>query len=159
MKDSVADGQSCCAESADAGATGIADRGWHLAGDASLPSSRQLQRVQSAIAFIENTIEGDLSLRRVAQHVHQSRFHFARAFKRATSFTLHAYVTERRLLRARELLLHGRYSLCEIALMCGFSSQAHLTTLYKQRFGCTPGQCREHMTTHSVFAVVLRQVE
>jgi AraC family transcriptional regulator len=106
------------------------------------PSAANLRRVGLAIEFIQNNLEGDLSIRRLAGLVHLSRFHFARAFKAVTGTTVHTLVTERRLLRAKELLCSGDRTLCEVALMCGFASQAHLCALFKKRFGVTPGQCR-----------------
>jgi AraC family transcriptional regulator len=105
-------------------------------------SAANLRRVGLAVDFIENNLEGDLSLRRLAGLVNLSRFHFARAFKAVTGATVHAHVTERRLLRARDLLCGGDRTLCEVALMCGFASQGHLCALFKKRFGVTPGQCR-----------------
>jgi AraC family transcriptional regulator len=34
--------------------------------------------------------------------------------------------------------------LTDIAHICGFNSQAHMTTLFKQRLGVSPAQLREY---------------
>jgi AraC family transcriptional regulator len=51
---------------------------------------------------------------------------------------------QRRLDRAKELLASTDGSLCEIADICGFSSQSHLTTSLKQATGMTPHRWRQH---------------
>jgi AraC-like DNA-binding protein len=114
-----------------------------------VPSAAVVRRIEIAVDYIDRSLEGDLSLRHVAHRVHLSRFHFARLFKHVTGTTLHAYVTERRLQRAHVLLCEGRYAMCEVALMCGLSSQAHLCTLFKRRFGLTPGQCTRARESHA----------
>lgn len=52
------------------------------------------------------------------------------------------YVRARRLVRARELLSATRSPIAEIALLCGFSSQSHLTTAFRQDTGATPAAFR-----------------
>lgn len=56
--------------------------------------------------------------------------------------TPHADVTARRIEAARDLLATSDLTLPEIALACGFSSQAHLTTRFRQRTGTTPAAWR-----------------
>ena len=54
----------------------------------------------------------------------------------------HSYMIDRRVAKARALLRDSSASLAEIALMCGFNSQAHMATLFRQRLGASPGQLR-----------------
>ena len=65
-----------------------------------------------------------------------------RAFKQATGKSPHSYLIDRRVAKARALLRDSSASLAEIALMCGFNSQAHMATLFRQRLGASPGQLR-----------------
>lgn len=44
--------------------------------------------------------------------------------------------------RAAELLAGSRHSLADIAALCGFSDQPHLTRAFKAHFGTTPGAYR-----------------
>ena len=46
--------------------------------------------------------------------------------------------SEATLARARELLLHSTLSLAQVALRCGFSSQAHFTEYFRREVGATP---------------------
>jgi AraC-like DNA-binding protein len=61
-----------------------------------------------------------------------------RAFKRAYGLPPHAYLTGRRISRARELLLTGRPP-ADVATAVGFYDQAHLTRHFRRHLGVPPG--------------------
>jgi len=71
-----------------------------------------------------------------------SRFHFARAFKQSEGLTPHGLVLERRLAKARELLIRTSLSLSEIASAVGFADQSHFTRRFREVVGASPGQFR-----------------
>lgn len=70
-----------------------------------------------------------------------SEFHFHRMFRLSAGCTPQAFVTARRIARARRLLA-GALPLAEIALACGFSSQSHLTRAFRAQTGLTPAVWR-----------------
>jgi len=70
-----------------------------------------------------------------------SAWHLIRVFRKATGLTPHAWLVDRRVHHARELLRAGE-SPSHIAVQCGFADQAHLTRSFKARLGVTPGQYR-----------------
>jgi AraC-like DNA-binding protein len=61
-----------------------------------------------------------------------SRLSAWRAFKAATGKTLHRFVLERRIERAKQMLQQDHSTLADIAYACGFCSQAHLTSVFAQ---------------------------
>lgn len=67
-----------------------------------------------------------------------SPFHLIRSFREAVGMTPHAYLTQVRANRARDLLLGGT-GISATAYRCGFSDQSHLTRTFKRIFGVTPG--------------------
>jgi AraC family transcriptional regulator len=87
---------------------------------------------------IEDTLAEPMTVDELATIAGLSTAHFAREFKRQTDETPHAFVVRRRLERARLLLLGGN-AIADVAIACGFSDQAHLSRLFKRRFGVTPG--------------------
>jgi len=96
----------------------------------------QLRRVTD---YVEDHLEGDLSLGRLAAVAGLSPYHFSRLFRAATGTTPHQYVIRRRVERARLLLLGG----CDIALAAarsGFSGQSHLHHHVRRLLGVTPGE-------------------
>ena len=50
---------------------------------------------------------------------------------------------QRRVKRAKELLVAGHMSLAEIGYTLGFPSQAHFTTTFRKLVGTTPGAYRD----------------
>lgn len=88
--------------------------------------------------LIEARPGASLPLCRLAAEVRLSRGHFARAFKRSFGVTPHAYVTERRIARAKALMLAAETPLSTIALECGLSDQAHFSRLFRRLTGETP---------------------
>ena len=72
--------------------------------------------------------------------------HFFRQFKAATGQTLTAYVTQRKIERARQLLRPGGPAIKVIAWECGFSSAAAFSAAFRKETGETPRQYREAMT-------------
>ena len=74
-----------------------------------------------------------------------SASYFARAFKRSFGQSPHGYILRRRLERTQQAMLASDDSLCQIALACGFSDQAHMTKLFHQLVGCSPGAWRREL--------------
>jgi AraC family transcriptional regulator len=95
------------------------------------------------ISFIEENLSRSISLGDLAELVRYSTDHFARLFKRSFGVPAHQYVLERRIERAKSLLRDRRRSMLEVALACGFSSQAHFNFAFKRRVGVTPGIYRK----------------
>jgi AraC family transcriptional regulator len=100
---------------------------------------RKLFRVQE---LIENHLGADLTLEELANEIGYSRSHFLRLFRATTGMTPHRYVLKRRIEQARLLLRGGDLSIAEVAIACGFSSQAHLTLAFRKQCGLTPAEYR-----------------
>lgn len=97
--------------------------------------------VRRVCDYIEQHLGEPVTLAELAGLVQLSEYHFARMFATSVGLPPHRYLATRRLTRAVELL-KGRLPLAEIALRCGFSSQAHFGNRFKAAFGQTPGQWR-----------------
>jgi transcriptional regulator GlxA family with amidase domain len=96
--------------------------------------------------YIERHLDDALRLTDLARELGLSPSHFARAFRQSTGTTPHAHVVALRLRHARELMLCSDQSLGQIAVGCGFTDQAHLTRLFRLRFGEPPGAWRRRRT-------------
>ncbi|WP_434563279.1 helix-turn-helix transcriptional regulator [Pseudomonas sp. Z4-20] len=93
--------------------------------------------------FIDAGLDQPLGVPAMAQLLGLSEGYFMRAFKHATGQSPHGYLIDRRLAKARALISDTSTTLTQIALACGFSSQAHMTTTFKQRLGVSPAQLRQ----------------
>lgn len=67
---------------------------------------------------------------------------FLRSFTHATGMTPHAWLTERRLQHARQLLHNTNLPLADIAAACGFAHQSHLGALLQRELLHSPAQYR-----------------
>lgn len=101
-------------------------------------------RLKRVKAFVDANLGRDLNLDELAEAAGLSRRHFARSFHEEIGETPHRWLMQRRLDRAKELLASTDASLCEVADVCGFSSQSHLTTALKHATGMTPHRWRQH---------------
>ncbi|WP_248798426.1 helix-turn-helix transcriptional regulator [Pseudomonas sp. MWU13-2105] len=100
------------------------------------------QRLRLLDELIDAGLDGPLSVQAMAQTLGLSEGYFMRAFKDATGKSPHSYLIDRRLARARGLLLGSAQRLADIALACGFASQAHMATAFRQRLGVSPRDMR-----------------
>lgn len=94
--------------------------------------------IASARALIDDDPAAALSLTVLAREAGLSRYQFLRSFARATGLTPHAYLMQRRIHRARQLIGRG-VRLAEAAASSGFSDQSHMTRLFVRSFGMSPG--------------------
>jgi AraC family transcriptional regulator len=71
-----------------------------------------------------------------------SRFHFLRAFKRATGDTPYQHLLRRRIERAQDLLRDNRMTVTEIALAVGCKNANRLTAAFRRLTNSTPSEFR-----------------
>jgi len=88
--------------------------------------------------FIDDDPAADISLADLAAEAGLSRFQLLRSFCRATGMTPHAYMIQRRIDLVRRLI-RGGSRLAEAAAAGGFADQSHMTRVFVQRYGLTPG--------------------
>jgi AraC family transcriptional regulator len=84
----------------------------------------------------------NLTIGTLAAESGYSRAHFLRMFRATTGQTPHRYLMELRLNKAHDMIADGSTPLSDVADACGFSSQAHLSTAFRAKFGLAPGQYR-----------------
>jgi AraC-like DNA-binding protein len=69
---------------------------------------------------------------------------FTASFRASTGLTPHRYIMQERIEAARCLLQERQYSLAEVAILCGFSSQQHMATAIRKLTGVTPSHLRRN---------------
>ena len=111
------------------------------------PSSRPTAQsvsapLQRALSLIEAGVGQSITVADLASRIGISRRELLRRFRRELNNTPSQILAQRRLDRARSLILNTRLPLAQVAESVGFSSQSHLTSSYRSRFGVTPAQQR-----------------
>jgi AraC family transcriptional regulator len=92
--------------------------------------------------YIRAHLADTITLDNLAGAVSLSPYHFARSFRATTGMTPHAFVTEHRLMVARDRLLRGDAGVTAIALSVGFSNISHFRRLFRRRYGLAPAGLR-----------------
>lgn len=100
------------------------------------------------MTHIEDNIEKPLTLQRLAAIAGLSEFHLQRMFRASCGVSPHAWILHRRLARAKAALA-GNAPIAQIATSCGFSSQSHLTRVFKAMIGATPSAYRQDVAGRS----------
>jgi AraC family transcriptional regulator len=106
-----------------------------LASDEHGLSSYTLRQV---LAYIRSHLSEDLSLLDLAQVSGMSPYYFLRLFKQSMHVTPRQYIIQMRIDLAKELLRSRELSIADISLRCGFTSQSHFTSVFRQLVGITP---------------------
>jgi AraC family transcriptional regulator len=99
-------------------------------------------RQRRILDYIDAHLSEDIGLDDLAGEAGLSSYHFGKAFKASLGVPPCRYVTERRIHRAKELLLGGHGSITEIAHDLGFSSHSHFTDVFRKTTGATPSRFR-----------------
>lgn len=99
--------------------------------------------IGEALAYIDRHFsDSALSLDQVAAHINLSPNYLSAAFSRRMGTTFSAYVTEKRMEKARELLRQRELRSGEIALAVGYSDPHYFSYIFKKTQGCTPREFR-----------------
>jgi two-component system, response regulator YesN len=101
--------------------------------------------VQHAVRFIDENLHQPFGLKQVADTIHLNPSYLSVLFKDQLSMTFSEYVTRRRLQRAKELLLHTRMPVAEIAESVGYQTAKYFNRMFKEYEGHSPGQYRSAM--------------
>ena len=91
---------------------------------------------------IEADISADLDLETLAAVSGYSRNHFLRLFRGATGSTPYQYLQNLRVEKAKTLMKNKSLRLLDIALACGYSSDAQLTRVFHRVTGISAGKYR-----------------
>jgi AraC family transcriptional regulator len=90
------------------------------------------------IEFIESNLEQSLTLDELAALAQLSVPHFKVLFRETLGMPVHRYVVQRRVERAKTLLLQGKLSTSQVAFETGFAHQSHMAHWMNRLLGLTP---------------------
>lgn len=94
--------------------------------------------IRRAIEFLHCAYQQPLSVKDIAAVAGLSEFYFMRTFQAQTGLSVHQYLTQLRLVRAKGLLAKGAEA-AQVATEVGFYDQSHLIKSFRMHFGTTPG--------------------
>ncbi len=98
--------------------------------------------MNSAVAYIEENLAGEIDLARAARYTGCSAWEFQRLFSFIAQVPLGEYIRCRRLTLAAEDLRRGEGRVIEIALKYGYDSPASFSRAFSQWHGVPPSSAR-----------------
>src|ERR1700733_4772603 len=98
--------------------------------------------LKQATGIVESRFRERLSLTEIASEVGVHYVHLSREFHKYNRCTVGELIRRRRVQYASHLLAPSNTPLAEIALVCGFSDQSHLSFLFKRYMVLSPSKFR-----------------
>ncbi|WP_131827639.1 helix-turn-helix transcriptional regulator, partial [Mycolicibacterium fortuitum] len=95
------------------------------------------------VDYLNDSLDSDIHLDALAQLTGMSVHAFIGAFRRAFHTTPYQYLLDRRIERAKSLLLNTTRTITEISAMVGFSTPNHFATAFRRRVGTSPRNFRD----------------
>lgn len=106
--------------------------------------------VSDALEVIQRRCLEPISLRDVAEAVHRSAPHVAATVKKATGYSVGAWITAGRVAEAVARLAHTDESVDEISARVGWRDTTHFIRQFRKAHGITPAAWRRaHRATHT----------
>ncbi len=101
------------------------------------PVMPRSERIVEILRYIDEHLSEDLDAEVLARAFFISKYHMMRQFRRETGTTVHLYITQKRLVKARELMDSGMRA-TEACYRCGWRSYSSFTRAYNKHLGTTP---------------------
>jgi AraC-like DNA-binding protein len=102
------------------------------------------ERIIRILAYINENLEGELSVDSLAERFYVNKYYLMHHFKDQTGYTLHSYILQKRLARAAEMIKKG-LQISYAADRCGFRDYSSFVRAFKKSFGLSPKQYHKAM--------------
>lgn len=108
-----------------------------------IKTQRYEERYRKIISYIEEHYKENIKMEQAAEIFGFSREYFSRSFKKYMNINFKEYLTQRRLVEARRLLMTTDQKISDIALESGFSDIKAFYAAFKKQYGKTPNIFRK----------------
>ena len=105
------------------------------------PEARYNRKVIEIITYVNDNLGKDLSIDLLADHFYMSKYHMMRIFKNETGYSIHQYISEKRIILARNLIISGMPA-TSACLECGFKDYSSFSRAFKNQLGMLPSEVK-----------------
>ena len=116
--------------------------GWMKEPKAAVEGIANDKKILAILQYINENIHKDLSIDAIADEFYISKFHMMRRFREETGYTVHSYITNKRLLNAKQLIADGE-AVTDVCYKCGFRDYSTFSRAYKKLFDESPAGRRK----------------
>ena len=96
--------------------------------------------VKHATAYVEENLDGDISVETMSEALCMSRIHLYKKMVAITGTTPSEFIRNIRLRYAEQLLQKSQQTVAEVAYSVGFNSPRIFSKYFKEMFGVMPSQ-------------------
>lgn len=117
-----------------------------------------VKRILRVLIYIEENIDEEMSLERLAKVACYSPFHFHRIFQAIVGETIHQYIKRLRIERAAGKLRYTELPVTEIALDASYDTPSAFTKAFKQFMGKSPRRYRALYTAINAMTQKIKEL-
>lgn len=94
--------------------------------------------VNKAKVFVQENVEGDITLNIISQHLNISKNYFCSMFKQETGVSFLNYIVEQKIERAKRMLVEENMKVYEVSEKLGYNDTTYFSKMFKRNVGVTP---------------------
>ena len=104
-------------------------------------------KMLNILRYINENLGENMTIADISSKFYMSRYHMMRSFKNAFGCSMHEYIINRRLTRAREMILQGA-SPADACYECGYGSYSAFARAYSDKYGVSPRRTIKESTEY-----------
>jgi len=121
----------------------------HISVSGKQPVSKSLDKkfINDFAGIVEQNLSNEnFNVDEISKEIGISRVQLYRKVKALLDCSITDYIMNRRLKKAKYLLINERYSISEITYMVGFSSPNYFSTVFKSKYGMSPSEFKKNQS-------------
>ncbi len=95
------------------------------------------------IKYVDENYTLEIGLQEISSKFFMSSDYLSTQFKAKTGKNFKDYLSNLRIQKAEELLMHPEFKISEVAELVGYNDSGYFIKVFKNKLGCTPNQFRE----------------
>ena len=103
-----------------------------------LNQKENVNKVRAAKEYLLEDLNNSPTIKQIAKHVALNEYNLKTGFKEIYGKTIHSFLKDYKMTKARELILLREYQIAEIADQLGYTNVSHFIDAFKKKFGITP---------------------
>lgn len=103
-----------------------------------LNQKENVTKVRDAKEHLIADLQNAPTIAELAKHVALNEYNLKTGFKEIYGKTIHAFLKDYKMSKARELILKREFQIAEIADQLGYTNVSHFIDAFKKKFGVTP---------------------
>jgi AraC-like DNA-binding protein len=109
-----------------------------------MPLNKQdMTYIRQAKTILDENFDKHITIPQLARQAGINEAKLKEGFRELYGNSIHTYIQQLRLEKAKQLLLTTAMSITEITYHIGYGHVTHFTTLFKKEFGLTPTEWRK----------------